>query len=318
MKLLKTLVFSFFLVFGYSQQILDFEDFTIEQDSFLNGSDLSGGFTLFSVFLPNQFTVAYDSWSGWAISNTTDVTTPGFTNQYSSIVGSGNDGSDNYATTFVLGSSPILNSPNDAGTYISSLRISNSTYAALSMRDGDAFAKKFGGETGDDPDFFKLDVDGYFEGDSTGTVEYYLADFRFEDNTQDFILDTWDDLDLSSLGITDSLSFRLSSSDNGQFGMNTPAYFCIDDIRLDFFLSNDDIEQAAAIDIYPNPSTGRFTLEHELHNPFISIYNAYGSLIMDRIDGNKREIDLSTLPAGNYLITFTTKDQILSKSLVKL
>jgi hypothetical protein len=31
----------------------------------------------------------------------------------------------------------------------------NTTYAALSMLSGDSFAKKFGGASGDDPDWFK-------------------------------------------------------------------------------------------------------------------------------------------------------------------
>jgi hypothetical protein len=34
------------------------------------------------------------------------------------------------------------------------------TYAALSMRDGDGFAKQFGGASGDDPDYFLLTITG--------------------------------------------------------------------------------------------------------------------------------------------------------------
>ena len=64
----------------------------------------------------------------------------------------------------------------------------------------------------------------------TKTVEFYLADFRFSDNSQDYIVDTWTSVDISSLGAVNQLTFKFESSDNGTFGMNTPAYVCIDDI----------------------------------------------------------------------------------------
>jgi hypothetical protein len=59
-------------------------------------------------------------------------------------------------------------------------------------------------------------------------VEFYLADYRFADNRDDYILDTWQYVDLTSLGMIKSLEFTLSSSDIGEWGMNTPAYFAID------------------------------------------------------------------------------------------
>ncbi|MBM4092135.1 MAG: DUF4465 domain-containing protein, partial [Planctomycetes bacterium] len=107
----------------------------------------------------------------------------------------------------------------------------NTTYAALSMRDGDSFSKKFGGELGSDPDWFLLKISGLNAGGGvTGTVDFYLADYRFADNRQDFIVDTWTWVDLSSLGEVSSLKFDLSSSDTGDWGMNTPAFFAMDDL----------------------------------------------------------------------------------------
>ena len=64
----------------------------------------------------------------------------------------------------------------------------------------------------------------------TGEVEFYLADYRFADNGEDYIVDTWEYIDLSSLGAVKSLEFGLSSSDVGDFGMNTPAYFALDTV----------------------------------------------------------------------------------------
>ena len=42
----------------------------------------------------------------------------------------------------------------------------------------------------------------------------------------------WQWLDLSSLGTVKSITFTLSSSRTGDFGMNTPNYVCIDDVTL--------------------------------------------------------------------------------------
>src|SRR5690606_13300086 len=110
---------------------------------------------------------------------------------------------------------------------MSEIIVTNSTYAYYSMKDGDAFAKKFGGVTGNDPDWFKLTIKMYFQGIFNDSVDFYLADFRFTDNSQDYIVKDWQSINLSSYGSMDSLSFELSSSDIGMWGMNTPAFFCI-------------------------------------------------------------------------------------------
>ncbi len=109
--------------------------------------------------------------------------------------------------------------------------ITNTTYAALSMRNGDQFAKKFGGADGNDADFFKLIISGYSGGIATGNeVEFFLADYRFGDNSQDYILDDWTFVDFSALGTADEVRFDFASSDTGMFGINTPKYFALDNL----------------------------------------------------------------------------------------
>lgn len=99
------------------------------------------------------------------------------------------------------------------------------------MRDGCFPANKFGGPSGDDPDWFLLTITGKdASGADTNTVEFYLADYRFEDNSEDYIVDSWEYVDLSSLGVVKSLEFSLSSSDVGDFGINTPTYFAMDSL----------------------------------------------------------------------------------------
>lgn len=205
----------------------------IPQESFYNGADGAGGFRSGKVSFNNSYNPAFGSWGGWSVSNTTDTTTSGFFNQYSAIAGSGALGSPTYAlaNAFPGGTVPTLTI--DEEYQFKSLSLTNSTYAALSMMQGDAFAKKFGGETGDDPDFFLLTVEGIDSlGGSVGSIEFYLADFRFADNELDYIVDQWTQLDVSGLVGATSLEFYLSSSDVGDFGMNTPAYLALDEVLL--------------------------------------------------------------------------------------
>ena len=182
-------------------------------------------------------------WAGFAYSNRTDVTTAGFGNQYSAFTGGGSNptgatvSGENYALGYMdsfNGVFPTITRP-PAEQFLS-LRITNTTYAALSIRDGDGGSgpgKKFGGVSGNDPDFFKLTITGLGAGDTIlGSVDFYLADFRFANNAQDYIVNTWTEVDLAPLGAaTRKIQFALSSSDNGAFGMNTPAYFAIDNVQ---------------------------------------------------------------------------------------
>jgi len=175
-------------------------------------------------------------WDGWACSNVTDNTTAGFQNQYSAITGAGFQGSANYAVAYhgyYLGNAPaITNVPGDGllGAYLT-----NTTYAYGAMAKGNSFAKKFGGSSGNDPDWFLLEIDGTkADGSPAGTVEFYLADFRFGDNAQDYIISDWTWVDLTGLDEPGSLEFHVSSSDNDPlWGMNTPAYFAMDQIVLE-------------------------------------------------------------------------------------
>ncbi len=197
---------------------------------------MAGGFESGGVRFNNSFDPTFGTWGGWSVSNTTDRKTPGFGNQYSAISGGGANDSATYAVASALagGTIPTISLENpQGGLRFQSLMVTNSTYAALSMSDGDAFAKKFGGESGDDPDFFLLTIEGRGADDeSVGIVEFHLADFRFDDNVEDYIVDQWTIVDVSSLVGATRLEFALSSSDVGDFGMNTPAYFAIDNVVL--------------------------------------------------------------------------------------
>ncbi len=212
--------------------ISDFEDLSLAPESYWNGSDGSGGFTSGNAFYNNNYNSSWGSWDGFSYSDITDTTTDGLSGQYNAITGSGQNGSSNYAVGYVntyASTLPTLTLNNER--VIDGLYVTNNNYAYYSMLNGDAYAKKFGGDTGDDPDWFLLTITGKDEfGQLTGSVDFYLADYRFSDNSLDYIVNTWEWVDTSTLGIVKSLEFSLSSSDVGQWGMNTPAYFVIDTV----------------------------------------------------------------------------------------
>jgi len=66
----------------------------------------------------------------------------------------------------------------------------------------------------------------------TGSQEFFLADFRFADNSLDFVVDEFESVDLTALGDARSVQLSFDSSDIGNFGINTPLFIAIDNIQL--------------------------------------------------------------------------------------
>jgi len=216
-----------------AQLVANFEDVLLQNESYWNGSDGSGQFSSGPITFLNNYNVNYMSWSGFACSNITDNTTPGFVNQYSSIVGNGAKNSSNYAVGYNFGADTMQFTKT---TNLLGLYVTNATYAALAMKNGDEYSKKVGGTSGDDEDWFKLTISGYKKDNSlVRSVDFYLADYRFENNSLDYIVDDWQWVDLSSIQAVDYVTFNLSSSDNSDWGMNTPGYFCLDNVTLNDF-----------------------------------------------------------------------------------
>ncbi len=212
-------------------ELIDFEELELDQSGYWNGSDGSGGFKSGDATFPNLYDNDWQAWSGFAYTNHNDKITSGYENMYSSITGSGAEGSEKYAVyNYFYGKGDTIWF--DVPAKITGFSVSNSTYAYLTMLNGNAFAKKFGGENGADPDWFKVTVTGIApSGSVTESRDIMLADFRFDDHRRDYILNKWIEIDLSSMGFIQGLAFEMSSSDTGQWGINTPAYVCIDNIK---------------------------------------------------------------------------------------
>lgn len=284
-----------------SQVLADFENIDVPEDSYIKDAGPENGFFSGRIFIPNMYTDAgtFDFWNGWVVSNVRDTVTPGFMNEAASFAGGGFQ-SENYAVAYAPGPARILTSDNQSPLIIEGMYVCNSTYAALSMRDGDAFAKKFGGASGDDPDYLYMSIKKYLDGQlSEDSVQFYLADYRFDDNSLDYIVDAWTWLDLSPLGYCDSLEIRLYSSDVGAFGINTPSYFCVDNILTAMSSSVGTVSFGRQLP-YPNPSDGLIYVPGMNGCPY-RIVSGNADILMSGILIDDR-IDISPLPKGLYLL----------------
>ena len=213
------------IVFG--QKTSDFESILMQTDTFWNGAGSEGGMRSGGAFFLNDYNTQWGSWSGFSISNTRDTSAGKWSNQYSCVSGSGAHNSSSYAVAYNNGEIILASSASMDTVY--GMSVNNSTYAYKTMLNGDAFAKKFGGNSGSDPDSFIVRFTGLDTNEtSTGVVDFYLADFRFTDSTKDYILNNWTWVDLSSLGLVSKIKLSFNSSDRGKWGMNNPAYVCID------------------------------------------------------------------------------------------
>jgi len=245
-------------------------------------------------------------------SNQRNDSTAGYTNSFSAITAGGiaapDSGGTNYAVAYVtsFGRASTISFNDTLSHFVNGFYVTNATYAYLSMRDGDAYAKKFGGTTSNDADWFKLQIWGVkADGSKTDTIDFYLADFRFADNTKDYIVNDWRWVDLSSLDSVKSIHFALASSDNGQWGMNTPSYFCLDNFTsssLKNSTSNNIAINKNEVKVYPNPSSSSINVDCT-EGSAISIHDVMGRVMYStKAENSSVKIDLENISAGYYVV----------------
>ncbi len=282
-----------------------FEDVALNSQGIWQGEEgenemFSGGW-LFTNYYSSYF------WGGFTASNHTDLNQSGLNAQYTSAAGTGYDGSTQYAVAYTYGSQTDVYASDGSAQTVTGCYVTNNLWAYQNMLYGDATATAFGGPSGNDPDWFKLTATGKnANGQTVGTAEFYLADYRFSDNNEDYVLNTWEWFDLSVLGEVATISFSLSSSKNDSYGMVTPAYFCMDDFNgVGPEVPNGIVENLANIEVYPNPCEGMLHLSLGNTESFeYSIYDLTGQIVVNgRSQGRETVVDMSHFPAGVYFIS---------------
>ncbi|MCE2740329.1 MAG: DUF4465 domain-containing protein [Sphingobacteriales bacterium] len=298
---------------GKAQTVAGFENISLAPNSFYNGSDFAGGTKSGDFYFRNSYDSSFGGfWSGFSVSNMKDDSTKGFMNQYSAITGGGFN-STNYGVFYGKGN--ILVEGDAKGKPVNGFFITNGTYAYYDMKEGSAFTKKFGGTSGNDPDFFKVSINAWKNNGNRAdtSLDVYLADFRFSDNANDYILNTWKFVDLNAFGAVDSFSFNFYSSDTGQFGINTPLYFCIDN----FGSHTIGIEKANnnfGIRMYPNPAQNTLHIACNEKIEAIEIFNLNGVRVLQSEDTN---LTIDALIPGIYIVHVQHAFGISQQKLIK-
>ena len=216
--------------------VVDFEGLTVPPSGFFNGNpgtlspgqSVSTPWTAGGVAFSNTFGIDsfggfdYEYWSGFAYSDVVNTTDAAFTNQYASYPGGG-FGSSTYAVAYSRDAVVTL----PVAATVAGFRIANTTYAALTMKNGDLYGFSAPLPTGG---WFATTATGRLGVTTTGTATFYLADLRGA--TPPGVLSSWSWFDLTSLGTVDRIEFSFDGSDKGSFGLNTPAYFAMDDLTV--------------------------------------------------------------------------------------
>ena len=292
------------------------------QDQIVDGDTTfnSGG-----IIFENNYNAAWQSFTGWAYSNHGDVSTPGYGNQFSSITGSGVNGSAQFGLCYATGNQRAFYETTTTQPF-SGAYFCNSTYSYLSMLNGDSFAKRFGdstdasgmvdGTNGEDwflLTIYGLGMDSLKTGDS---VNFYLADYRFSDSSLDYIVDEWTYVDLTVLGPVHGLDFKLSSSDNASWGMNTPAYFTMDNLSSGTaFLAEN--KSNFNFDVFPNPASNAVTISNS-RSASVQIIDLSGKVVYSKtIIAGQTEISINHLKTGAYVVQLVTNGSVQNKKLIK-
>jgi len=244
----------YFPFVGYAQpanDTLNFETFFLDESGYFNGSTLGGAtsFTHQYCTFENSYTDwggSY-SWYGFSVSKVQDSITSGHFNQYAAYPHHGSNGSEKYGVSYLVPEDYSVPASVYGGQKIEfdtlrilkSIDIANTTYAVRSMREGDQFAKVFGSpydangqpDGTDGKDWFLLEIVPLNQADQPigNTIKHYLADFRFDEANQNYIDEEWATVQLNGVEAK-KLQFYISSSDVGQNGLNTPAYFAFDNL----------------------------------------------------------------------------------------
>jgi hypothetical protein len=302
---------------------ITFEDANLEVNQYLNGGDLplnDNYFYFENLAFQSNYDTAFNYWtSGWAVSTVQDSVTNDFSNIYGAYPLAGSAGS----LTYMVGQYTAVIDLSDSlglGTQVNSVDITNASFPLLVMRDGDpaGFSKKFGGDDGNDPDYFLLEIKGFdAAGDSIGVVPFYLADYRFEDNSMDYIVNEWTTVDLSSLGPVSQLEFSLKSTDENEWGILTPAFYCIDNLNFGIPTNTSEIS-ANSISVAPNPSNGNVFVSMDSNSgSMIRVFDLAGQQILSQYSNDLRTmINLNSFQKGCYLLQVENEGKVYTEKLI--
>ena len=102
----------------------------------------------------------------------------------------------------------------------------------------------------------------------------------------------------------------------GELSWDNPAY---DDCVINYYLSANDIDGEEEACVYPNPTTGKFTIKNiSQDETVIEIFDASGRQCYRGVmDSQEQTIDISSLPSGIYCVILKTAESSKRMMIIK-
>ena len=123
--------------------------------------------------------------------------------------------------------------------------------------------------------------------------------------------------DLEALGTVDRVEIEFYSSDEGQFGINTPLFFNLDDLTFMRSSQTNLIQGDYAFQIYPNPTQEYLRWSTDLEIEYFQLYSSAGHLLGQQKKPSENEIHVGRLPSGLYYLLAKTSEGIIRRSFIK-
>ena len=185
---------------------------------------------------------------------------------------------------------------NGAARQVSGVAVTNNSAVVNAIISGDGMSMEEAGNglPFHQGDYIKLVFTGSKAGTTTGTIEFYLADFRDNNQTYDWTYaEAWQWVDLTALGEVDQISIDFISTkqntyDGQTYYVSTPMYACFDnlggkkeDCRLGELTHIRGTQTPTGLD----EQTTATPVQKRMHNGVLYIirdgkmYNAQGNLV---------------------------------------
>ena len=165
--------------------------------------------------------------------------------------------------------------------------------------------------------FLNIIATGYDEnGVATNAVSYPLADANG-------IVAEWKYMDLTSLGECHKVIFSLSSNDDSGYGINVPAYFCID--AFTYYAEENtsslrnELANEFSINVYPTPASERTNINIKGLNrdAQIIVSDMQGRIVWsDETFENNYELNTSNMQSGVYFIKITSENIVKTQKII--
>jgi len=184
-----------------------------------------------------------DYYAAFTVTNESanEATTLGYDRPYRSASGGGNNGSANFAVSYVDSYNP--DTVSFAAQTVAGFFVNNTPYTIGGITTNSyAPAHQF-----KQTDYLVLKCTGLKNKVAVGTVEVYLA-------KEGKLIDKWTYVELASLGEIDAMTFTMDGTDKSGSWLNTPTYFAMDDFG------------ASKPDGYVAPEMRSFTVATDVEN----------------------------------------------------